>query len=548
VNELLGTENNVFTRFLLLQKNVEGFYFASAMRRPERAILSKGTLKLANMLEEQLVPTSTRCSSGCAGLDEVLGGGLPSGHFYLVEGEPGTGKTTLALQFMADGINNGERVLYITLSESRDELLAVAQSHGLNIDDSAVLEVRPSELDLTPEGQYTVFHPAEVELNDRVQAIMAEVDRRKPTRLVIDALSEVRMLAKDPLRYRRQVLSLKEYAPDHCTVILLDDRSSRYVDLELHSIVHGVVSMSRVPREYGKTMRRVEVTKLRGCAFREGYHDYMIRSGGVVVFPRLVAADHTDIENEQRVARSGIAELDKLAGGGLDRGTSTLLIGPAGCGKTTIALRWLTTATEHGEKAAAFIFEETVGTLMKRAASLGMDLTGPLASGQFQIEHLDPAEVSPGEFVNLVRKAVEEDGVRNVLIDSLNGFLQAMPGEQFLSLHLHELLTYLNNSGVVTLLVLAQMGLVGSAMQTPVDVSYLADNILVLRYFESQGQVRQAISMMKKRTGGHERSIRELRLGPDTIHVGDPLSDFQGILSGSPTALVPMMQNGMLHG
>ncbi|HVI77352.1 MAG TPA: ATPase domain-containing protein, partial [Candidatus Acidoferrum sp.] len=323
MNELLGTENNVFTRFLLLQKNVEGFYFASAMRRPERAILSKGTLKLANMLEEQLVPTSTRCSSGCAGLDEVLGGGLPSGHFYLVEGEPGTGKTTLALQFMADGINNGERVLYITLSESRDELLAVAQSHGLNIDDSAVLEVRPSELDLTPEGQYTVFHPAEVELNDRVQAIMAEVDRRKPTRLVIDALSEVRMLAKDPLRYRRQVLSLKEYAPDHCTVILLDDRSSRYVDLELHSIVHGVVSMSRVPREYGKTMRRVEVTKLRGCAFREGYHDYMIRSGGVVVFPRLVAADHTDIENEQRVARSGIAELDKLAGGGLDRGTST---------------------------------------------------------------------------------------------------------------------------------------------------------------------------------------------------------------------------------
>jgi circadian clock protein KaiC len=500
------------------------------------------------MLEKQLTPTITRCSSGCAGLDDVLGGGLPIGHFYLVEGEPGTGKTTLALQFMAEGVKKGERVLYITLSESRNELLAVAQTHGLDIGDSAVLEVRPSEQDLKPEGQYTVFHPAEVELNDRVQAIMAEVDRRKPTRLVIDALSEVRMLAKDPLRYRRQVLSLKEYAPEHCTVILLDDRSSRYADLELHSIVHGVVSMSRVPREYGKTMRRIEVTKLRGCAFREGYHDYIIRSGGVVVFPRLVAAEYKEIEQNEPAASSGIPELDTLAGGGLDRGTSTLLIGPAGCGKTTIALRWLTTAAQRGEKSVAFIFEETVGTLMKRAAGLGMNLSPCIASGQLQIEHLDPAEVSPGEFVNLVRKAVEENGVRNVLIDSLNGFLQAMPGEQFLSLHLHELLTYLNNCGVVTLLVLAQMGLVGSAMQTPIDVSYLADNILVLRYFESQGQVRQAISMMKKRSGGHERSIRELRLGPDTIHVGDPLSDFHGILSGSPTALVPMMQKGLLNG
>src|SRR3954447_1118803 len=272
------------------------------------------------MLQEQVAPTNLRCSSGCAGLDEVLGGGLPSGHFYLVEGEPGTGKTTLALQFMADGINNGERVLYITLSESRDELLAVAQSHGLNIDDSAVLEVRPSELDLTPEGQYTVFHPAEVELNDRVQAIMAEVDRRKPTRLVIDALSEVRMLAKDPLRYRRQVLSLKEYAPENCTVILLDDRSSRYVDLELHSIVHGVVSLSRVAREYGKTMRRLEVTKLRGCAFREGYHDYVIRDGGIVIFPRLVAAEYSTENGDITQASSGLPELDTLAGGGLGRG------------------------------------------------------------------------------------------------------------------------------------------------------------------------------------------------------------------------------------
>jgi len=487
-----------------------------------------------------VVPEIARCSSGCEGLDDVLGGGLPLGHFYLIEGEPGTGKTTMALQFVSEGSRRGEKVLYVTLSESREELSRVAQLHGLELNPDDVLEVRPSEQDLKPEGQYTVFHPAEVELNDRVQTIMADVDRRKPTRLVIDALSEVRMLAKDPLRYRRQVLSLKEYAPKNCTVLLLDDRSSRYADLELHSIVHGVVLMSRVAREYGKTVRRLEVTKLRGCAFREGFHDYLIRSGGIVVFPRLVAAEYTDMTQDDRVARSGIPELDVLCGGGLGRGTSTLLIGPAGCGKTTLAMRWLTTAAERGEAVASFIFEETLNTLLGRAAGLGMNLDPFLANGKMTIDHLDPAEVSPGEFVDRVRYSVEKQNVRAVLIDSLNGFLQAMPGEQFLALHLHELLTYLNNRGVVTMMILAQMGLVGSAMHTPIDVSYLADNILVLRYFEVQGEVRQAISMMKKRSGGHERSIRELRLGPDNIYVGKPLIDFQGILSGVPTFLAPI--------
>ncbi|HWJ48022.1 MAG TPA: ATPase domain-containing protein [Candidatus Udaeobacter sp.] len=270
------------------------------------------------MLHERIAPTITRCSSGCAGLDDVLGGGFPIGHFYLIEGEPGTGKTTLALQFVAEGLKRGEKVLYVTLSESRDELLAVAENHGLAVEESAVLEVRPSDQDLKPEGQYTVFHPAEVELNDRIQTIMAEVDRRKPTRLVIDALSEVRMLAKDPLRYRRQILSLKQYAPDNRTVVLLDDRSSRYVDLELHSIVHGVVSMDRLSRDYGKTIRRMQVTKLRGCAFREGYHDYIIRKGGVFVFPRLVAAEYGDELEDSTLASSGILELDRLAGGGWD--------------------------------------------------------------------------------------------------------------------------------------------------------------------------------------------------------------------------------------
>ena len=499
------------------------------------------------MLTTQSTSEVSRCSSGCAGLDDVLGGGFPLGHFYLIEGEPGTGKTTLALQFISEGLARGESVLYVTLSESRDELLAVAQIHGLKVDDSAVLEVRPNEDDLKPDGQYTVFHPAEVELNDRVQTIMAEVDRRRPSRLVIDALSEVRMLAKDPLRYRRQVLSLKQYAPVACTVLLLDDRSSPYADLELHSIVHGVISMGRVVREYGKTMRRLEVTKLRGSAFREGYHDYIIHRGGVLVFPRLIAGEHEDENTDRSSVTSGILELDALTGGGLGRGTSSLFIGPAGCGKTTLALRWLVTAAERGENSAAFIFEETVSSLLGRASGLGMDLAAHVRSGRIRIEHLDPAEVSPGEFVHMVRRQVEQAKVRGIVIDSLNGFLQAMPGEQFLSLHLHELLTYLNNCGVLTLLILAQMGLVGSAMQTPIDVSYLADNIMIFRYFESHGEVRKAISMMKKRSGAHERSIRELDLTAGGIEVGAPLTDFQGILSGSPTSLAPMNGKGALN-
>jgi circadian clock protein KaiC len=306
--------------------------------------------------------------------------------------------------------------------------------------------------------------------------------------------------------------------------------------------------MDRVSREYGKTMRRIEVTKLRGCAFREGYHDYLIRSGGVVVFPRLIAAEYDDAHQDTSQAKSGIPELDTLAGGGLGRGTSTLMIGPAGCGKTSVAMRWLTTAAERGENSAAFIFEETIPTLLGRAAGLGMNLAPHIESGCVQIAHLDPAEVSPGEFVDMVRDSVEKHDTRLVLIDSLNGFLQAMPGEQFLALHLHELLTYLNNRGVLTIMVLAQMGLVGSAMQTSIDVSYLADNILVFRYFEACGEVRQALSMMKKRSSGHERSIRELRLGPGAINVGAPLSNFQGILSGTPTPLDPLIGKGPMNG
>lgn len=475
-----------------------------------------------------------RCNSGCPGLDEVLGGGLPLGHVYLLEGEPGTGKTTIALQFAAEGARNNENVLYVTLSESRDELLLVARNHRLPVDSVKIVELKPSDEDLKPEGQYTVFHSAEVELTDRVQNIIAEIRRHEPDRLIIDALSEIRMLAKDPLRYRRQILSLKETIAPSCTVLLLDDRSSRQIDLELHSIVHGVIVLAKIQREYGKTRRRLEVTKLRGSAFREGYHDYQIRDGGVVLFPRLIAAEYVETPSKQEQVQSGINELDELVGGGLERGTSTLLIGPAGCGKTTIALRWLISAAERGETTAAFIFEETINTLMGRMEGLGMDLAKHIKSGLVRIDHLDPAEMSPGEFVEKVRECVEKANARTIVIDSLNGFLQSMPGEQFLALHLHELLTYLNNRGVVTLMVLAQMGMIGHGMQTPVDVSYLADNILLLRYFEAHGEVRQAISMIKKRSGPHEHSIRELRLAPQGIRVGQPLKDFQGVLTGTP--------------
>jgi circadian clock protein KaiC len=478
-----------------------------------------------------------RVGTGCAGLDDILSGGLPSGRIYLIEGDPGAGKTTLALQFLCEGVAKDEKTLYITLSESRADLIHAAQSHGFALDGIEIIELLPNENDLLPEQQYTVFHPAEVELNDRMQRIVKEFERIRPTRMVIDALSELRMLAKDPLRYRRQILSLKDYmAGQNCTVLLLDDRTLRDSDQQLQSIVHGVVSMNKVPREYGKTRRQIEITKLRGTPYREGFHDYAIITGGVVVFPRLIAADSRSDFAPDPIS-SGIPELDSLTGGGLDCGTSTLIIGPAGCGKTSIAVQWAATAASRGEPCGIFTFEESPATLMIRAAGLNIDIRQHIKSGRISIQRVDPAEMSPGELVAAVQHLVEEKNVRMIVLDSLNGYLQSMPGEQFLAVHLHELLAYLGNRGVLTIMVLAQAGTPGTPIQSAVDVSYLADNILLLRYFEINGEVRQAISTIKRRSGSHERTIRQLTLGPDRIHIGKPLHEFQGVLTGTPTFL-----------
>jgi circadian clock protein KaiC len=478
-----------------------------------------------------------RLITGIEGLDDILQGGLPPGHLYLIEGDPGTGKTTLALQFLLAGAKEGEPGLYVTLSESAKELEAVAASHGWSLEKIKIFELLPDEEALRPEGQYTVFHPSEVELGDTTKAIMGKVEAEHPKRVVIDSLSELRMLAQDPLRYRRQILAFKQYfTGKQCTVLLLDDRTNTDRDLQLQSIAHGVLSLENLPRDYGVKRRRLEVLKLRGSSFREGFHDYGIKTGGLSVYPRLVAAEHKTEFLGERIS-SGIKELDALVGGGINRGTSTLVMGPAGAGKSTIAAKYAFAAMERGESAAVYLFDEGIQSYLSRLKSLGFDAEPFLNNGRFLLHQVDVAELSPGEFADQVHRAVDEEGAKVVVLDSLNGFMNAMPGEKFLPMQLHELTTFLNQKGVASFMVLAQHGLIGREMQTPVDVSYLADSVLLLRFFEANGEVRQAISMIKKRSGSHERSIRELRLHHGII-VGNPLFDFKGVLTGVPDVLV----------
>ena len=477
-------------------------------------------------------------ATGIEGLDTILGGGFTADRMYLIEGDPGSGKTTLALRFLLEGVRLGEPVLYVTLSETKRELHGVARSHGWSLAGINMLELIASEDSLTPDEQLTMFHPSEVELSETTRAVLSEVERTKPRRVVFDSLSEMRLLAQNPLRYRRQILALKQFfIGRHCTVLLLDDRTSEAGDLQLQSIAHGVLSLEQLAPEYGAERRRLRVIKMRGMRYRGGHHDFTIVPGGLNVFPRLVAADHHQIYSRSAI-ESGVPALDALLGGGLDRGTSTLLMGPAGSGKTTLATQYAVAAAQRGERAAIFTFDETLATLIVRSESVNLPVREQIAAGRLMIQQIDPAELSPGEFVCVVQQAVEQpdgDGARIVVIDSLNGYLNAMPEEQFLTIQLHELLTYLAQQGVVTILIVAQHGLVGSSMSAPVDASYLADSVVMLRYFEAAGRVKKAISVMKKRSGPHEDAIREIRMSPDGIHVGEALEQFQGILTGVPS-------------
>lgn len=478
---------------------------------------------------------SALSATGTTGLDHILGGGFTPNRLYLVEGDPGAGKTTLALCYLMEGAQRGESGLYVTLSETKEEIDSVAHSHGWSLDPIRVVELVASEEALTPESQYTMYHPSETELAETTRKVLEEVERVKPRRVVIDSLSELRLLAQNPLRYRRQILALKQFfAGRKCTVLLLDDRTSDASDLQVRSIAHGVLTLEQLSPEYGAERRRLRVVKLRGKAYKGGYHDFTIVKGGLNVFPRMTAAEHPGDFPKERV-QSGIKPLDDLLGGGLDRGTSTLILGPAGSGKSSVAVQYAVAAAERGDRAAIFAFDESRGTLLARSEALGIPLQAHLDAGRVRVQQVDPAELSPGEFADAVQRQVEDYDCRVVVIDSLNGYINAMPEERFLTIQLHELLTYLGQKGVTTIMVVAQHGLMGGAMQSPVDVSYLADGVILTRYFELEGRVKKAISVVKKRSGAHEDTIRELRIGQGGIQVGKPLENLRGVLTGVPS-------------
>ena len=485
---------------------------------------------------QQVTAANDRCPSGVEGLDEVLAGGLTRDCFYLIQGDPGSGKTTLALQFLLEGLRRRESVFYVTVSETRAELLKVAQSHGWSLEKIPLMELSAIEQLLRPEAQTTVFHSSEMELNKISKLLIDEAEKTRPQRVVFDSLSEFRLIAETPLRYRRELLNLKQhFARLKSTVLLLDDKmdkSGRGVDPHILSLSHGVIEMEQLSPDYGISRRRLRVLKLRGIKFREGYHDYIIETGGLRIFPRLIAAEHYPKLRRQPVS-SGIKPLDDLFGGGLDRGTTTLILGAAGTGKSTLALQYARKMAAKGERGMLFAFDEMRGILLARAKAMGLDLEQHIKRGLITINQVDPAEISPGEFASRICHGVEA-GCKLVVIDSLNGYLNAMPGEKYLNNQLHELCSYLNQQGVLTILILAQHGVVAAA-EAPVDLSYLSDTVISLRFFEAAGEVKQSIAVLKKRSGPHEKAIREFRLEQGKgIRVGQPLTQFHGVLTGAP--------------
>lgn len=489
---------------------------------------------------------TSRAATGIPGLDEVLEGGLARNRLHLLEGTPGTGKTTMALRFLLSGAEAGETGLYISLAETEEELREGAASHGWSIGERVnIREVVPPESVLDPEKHQSLLYSSDLELGETVERIFEAIEQIRPQRIVIDSLSEIRLLAQSSLRYRRQILAMKHYfARNRSTVITLDDLTSESTDRAVHSIAHSVIHLDELAPNYGAERRRLRITKCRGQSFRGGYHDFIIATGGVQVFPRLVAAQHR-LTFSGEIVKSGIAELDALLGGGISAGSSTLIIGPAGTGKSLLTLQFLVSSVKRGERAGLFVFDEELGLLFSRAKSLGIDLEAMRDSGKLFVQQMDAAELSPGEFSHRVRSCVDDQNIRSVAIDSLNGYQAAMPEEQFLILHLHELLQYLNRRGAATFLTVAQHGMIGD-MKQPIDITYLADSVIMLRYFEALGRVRRAISVIKKRTGPHEDTIRELQIESNGIALGPPLVEFQGVLRGVPTYVgkkCPSMEN-----
>ena len=483
-------------------------------------------------------------NTGIDGLNHLLRGGLTRDRMYLIEGDPGTGKTTLAMQFLIEGRSEGEVGLYVTLSETELELRAVAASHGWSLDGLEIFQLSAME-GSRQQDQYTLYHPAEVELGETMQKITDVIERLQPMRVVLDSLSEMRLLARDPLRYRRQILSLKEFFSGRsCTVLLLDDHANE-PDQQLQSLSHGVVLLDQLPFEYGRARRRIRILKMRGLAAIEGFHDFKIQRGGLVVFPQLTPQLDGQARTADNDVTSGLAELDLLLGGGIAWGSTTLLIGPAGSGKSTVAAHYAA-AVEPPNKAAIFLFEERRDTFLRRCDALGMRIAERVNSGAIELLQVTAGDLSPGEFLHLVREAVDARGARLVMIDSLNGYLNAIPQSDAPLVRMHELLAYLNGRGVASLVVVAQHGILGTSMSTPIDLSYLADTVILLRFFEAAGEVRKAISVIKKRSGPHEPTIRELRIGPGALRVGTALTDFQGVLTGVPHYIgttAPLLKN-----